>query len=154
MRLRMVERRISRFLAKPASVRSTMAVIVWFMSLSVLLSGVAAWLFDRADFPDIGLGIWWALQTVTTVGYGDIVPATALGRIVGAVIMLESIAFVSILTAVITSTFVERARRQRLSNHDSESDGESLRSRLDEIVARLEAIEAAIRSPGETAARD
>ena len=48
---------------------------------------------NRWKFPDLGVGMWWALQTVTTVGYGDVTPHDTVGRLVGAVIMLESIAF-------------------------------------------------------------
>lgn len=137
MRTRLLERRLNRFLSEPVSIRGAMAVIVWGMGLSVVLGGVAVWVFDRADFPSLGVGLWWSLQTVTTVGYGDVVPTTAVGRVVGAVIMLEAIAFVSILTAAITSNFVERARRPHRQDH--------LQDRLDEIATRLDAIEAALR---------
>jgi voltage-gated potassium channel len=139
MRLRLVERRVSRFLSEPVSVRGAVGLIVWFMSLSVVLGGVVVWVFDRVDFPGIADGLWWSLQTVTTVGYGDVVPTTPVGRLAGAVIMLESIAFISILTAVITSSFVERAREKREPTRGSApSPGE--------IAARLDAIESAIRA--------
>ncbi|MFL6141450.1 MAG: potassium channel family protein [Labedaea sp.] len=148
-----IQRRIARFLTGPVSVRNAMAVIVYAMAASVVVGGTVAWFLDRSDFPNIGTGLWWSLQTVTTVGYGDIVPNTLVGRIVGAVIMLEAIAFVSILTALITSIFVERARSQRQSRTGSTSDVddtmESLRDRLDEIAARLTAIEASLRSEGD-----
>jgi voltage-gated potassium channel len=139
MRLRLVERRVSRFLSEPVSVRGAVGLIVWFMSLSVVLGGVVVWVFDRVDFPGILDGLWWSLQTVTTVGYGDVVPTTPVGRLAGAVIMLESIAFVSILTAVITSSFVERAREKREPTRGSAPS-------LGEIAARLDAIESAVRA--------
>jgi voltage-gated potassium channel len=139
MRPRLLERRLNRFLTEPVSVRGAMAVIVWGMGLSVVVGGLVVWLFDHADFPNLGVGWWWSLQTVTTVGYGDIVPTTALGRAVGAVIMLESIAFVSVLTAAIASNFVARTRR-RTPGEDTVGE------RLDEIAARLDAIENAIRA--------
>lgn len=143
MRLRLVQRRVSRFVSEPVSVRTAVGLIVWFMGLSVVLGGVAVWVVDRVDFPGITDGLWWSLQTVTTVGYGDVVPTTTAGRVAGAVIMLESIAFVSILTAVITSSFVERAREQRKPARQGMPSP-------DEIAARLDAIEAAIRSLDDT----
>jgi voltage-gated potassium channel Kch len=152
MRLRLIERRISRFFAKPVSVRSAMGIIVWFMSMSVVLGGVIVWIFDRTDFPNVGIGLWWSLQTVTTVGYGDVVPTTIVGRVVGAVVMLEAIAFVSVLTAAITSSFVERARRQLVSDRETESGVDSLWIRLNELDVKLDRIEAAIHSMSKSAA--
>ena len=46
----------------------------------VLVGGVIVWVFDRRDFPDLGGALWYTLQTVTTVGYGDKVPTSGLGR--------------------------------------------------------------------------
>jgi voltage-gated potassium channel len=60
----------------------------------------------------------WALQTVTTVGYGDMTPARTSGRLVAAFVMLEGIAFVAIIVAAITSTFVAWGNlRARSSGH-------------------------------------
>lgn len=51
-------------------------------------------------------GIWWALTTVTTVGYGDIYPRTSIGRIIAGVVMLSGIGFVALLTAAAAQRFI------------------------------------------------
>jgi hypothetical protein len=85
--------------------------------VSVMVGGVLITLVDPEEFPDLGTGLWWALQTVTTVGYGDVTPENTAGRLVGALFLLEAISFVTIVTAVITSSFVERARQERDRRH-------------------------------------
>ena len=79
----------------------------------VLVGGLVVWVFDRQDFPDLGGALWYTLQTVTTVGYGDKVPTRGLGRVVGATVMVVAVALIAILTASITSTFVEAAQRRQ-----------------------------------------
>ena len=136
-RLHPVERQFEAFLRKPLSVRKAMAVIVTATIVSVLIGGLVINLVDRAEFPNVGTGLWWALQTVTTVGYGDVTPQNGAGRLVGAAIMLESIAFIAIVTAAITSSFVERARREH-----SASDGTAdLATQLADITARLDVLQ-------------
>ena len=72
------------------------------------------WAVDRENFPDPGEGMWWAVQTATTIGYGDVVPTTAAGRAVASLVMILGVAFVSILTAFIVSDLVARhAERQQ-----------------------------------------
>jgi voltage-gated potassium channel len=62
----------------------------------------------------LGKAAWWALVTLTTVGYGDVVPETTTGRLVGATLMLGGLLMLSLLTATIASVFVERKfRRER-----------------------------------------
>jgi voltage-gated potassium channel len=110
----------------------------------VLVGGLVVWVFDRQDFPDLGGALWYTLQTVTTVGYGDKVPSSGLGRVVGASVMLVAVALIAILTASITSTFVEAAQRRRRAADEVEvrASAEALQRSLDEIAARLAAIEA------------
>jgi voltage-gated potassium channel Kch len=94
---------------------------------------------DHEAFPNVYRGLWWAIQTVTTVGYGDVVPTTVAGRAIGAVVMLAGIGFLSVLTASIVAAFTETARRQ-FEEHDPTD------TKLDEISARLAALETALKS--------
>jgi voltage-gated potassium channel len=81
--------------------------------------------------------MWWAIQTVTTVGYGDVTPKEPNGRIVATFVMLEGIAFLSIVTASITSTFVERANRDRNKNETLHE--QRVEERLASMDAELQA---------------
>jgi voltage-gated potassium channel len=73
----------------------------------VVLSGAIQSVVDDSDFHSTWDGIWWAAATVTTVGYGDIVPHTVAGRIVAIMLMFTGIGFLSVLTAAIASRFVQ-----------------------------------------------
>ena len=75
-------------------------------------------LTDPQTFPNIGLGLWWAIQTVTTVGYGDVVPVSFLGRAVATLVMVVGLGFITVSTAAIASAFVEAARRRRAAAGD------------------------------------
>jgi low affinity Fe/Cu permease len=147
---------MDRFAADPASVKNAVYVMIVITVGIVLVGGVIVWVFDRQDFPDLGSALWYTLQTVTTVGYGDKVPTTEIGRLVGASVMIVAVALIAILTASITSVFVEAAqRRQRAGSEAQERDSvEALHERLDEVLARLTAIEATLtaRDPGPDAA--
>jgi voltage-gated potassium channel len=143
---RPLNRAMARFRENPASVRNATLVMIVITAAIVLVGGVIVRVFDARDFPALGSALWFTLQTVTTVGYGDMVPTTGVGRVVGAVVMVVAVALIAILTASITSTFVEAAqRRRRASDQAEERDSvEALHGRLDEVVARLASIEAAI----------
>jgi voltage-gated potassium channel len=143
LRLSLVERRFAAFMRTPLSVRVAMGVIVVATLVSVVAGGILIRVVDPKEFPDVGTGLWWALQTVTTVGYGDVVPSHGVGRAFGALFMLESIAFVAIVTAVITSSFVERARRERMPQSDGpETSGtDQISAELADIKAQLEHIQ-------------
>ena len=105
-----------------------------------VVAGLLMTILDRKGFPSLGTGLWWAVQTVTTVGYGDHVPTTAAGQIVAALVMLLGIGFVTVITASITSSFVARSRREQPPNGSDASPAEQLRK----IEERLERIEAAL----------
>jgi len=137
---------MDRFAADPASVRNATYVMILITVSIVLVGGIIVWVFDRQDYPDLGSALWYTLQTVTTVGYGDNVPTTDIGHLVGATVMIVGVALIAILTASITSVFVEAAqRRHRVGRDAHESDSvDSLHRRLDEVLARLEAIETSL----------
>jgi voltage-gated potassium channel Kch len=145
-RFRLIERRMSRFLDEPASVRNAAALIALSTTVVVLGSGVLMRLLDRSEYPTIGRGVWWAMQTVTTVGYGDVTPTHTSGRIVAIVVMLWGIAFVSIVVAAITSTFVARAAREReqQAQRDERTAEDRLVERFDDLAARLDRLERAL----------
>src|SRR5262245_63382499 len=104
------------------------------------------WLLDHDGYPNLGRALWFTLQTVTTVGYGDVTPTSKIGRLVGGIVMLTAIGFITIVTAAITSTFVEAARR-RAEAASEQAEAESvdhmqvaiatMAGRLDEIAATL-----------------
>jgi voltage-gated potassium channel len=141
-RWNLIERRLERFLREPLSVRNAASVIVVATTVIVIGAGVLITLLDSEEYPNVGIGLWWALQTVTTVGYGDVAPKNVAGRLVGAVVMLEGIAFVAIITAVITSSFVARATRESQAAHakDELSDRELMERRFDELEQKLDAL--------------
>ncbi len=105
-----------------------------------LVAGLLMTIADHSGFPSLQSGLWWAVQTVTTVGYGDHVPTTAAGQIMAAFVMLIGIGFVTVITAAITSSFVERSRLERHPAGDSGSSADQLKK----IEERLERIEAAL----------
>jgi voltage-gated potassium channel len=128
---------------EPPSVRTAAAVIVTATAVVVALGGVLMRVLDHQEYSNIWVGMWWALQTVTTVGYGDVTPQHPSGRIIATVAMLQGIAFLAITTAVITSTFVARASKERESARDADEDNAMLRiearlERIDQRLGRLE----------------
>ena len=101
---------IDRRIRKIVNARSvTVGLAVTFVILS-FVGAIVIWLVDRHDFPTLGLAVWWSLQTVTTVGYGDIVPTTKVGRVIGGAELVMGVSFIAFLTAGVTSSVIERAR--------------------------------------------
>jgi voltage-gated potassium channel Kch len=109
-----------------------------------LAAGLLVTLVDRRDFPSFGVAVWWAIVTLATVGYGDVVPHTAWGRVVGSVVIVVGVTFISFLTATITSYFVAVEQEQAEAGKSGESAAAEARTldSLRRIEARLAAIEA------------
>ena len=117
----------------------------------VVVSGVAMWALDHSEYPNIPKGMWWALQTITTVGYGDVTPKNASGRIVAALVMLWAIAFVAVLVAAITSTFISgvQERFAEAEAEEEESAERRLEARFDSLDARLDRLEQLLADRGQ-----
>jgi voltage-gated potassium channel len=133
---------MSHFLREPPSVRTAASVIVTATAVVVVLGGVLMRFLDHSEYSNVWVGMWWALQTVTTVGYGDVTPRHTSGRIVASFVMLEGIAFLTITVAAVTSTFVARAQREHAAEQAEEHEAEKeTQRRLDDLSARLDRIE-------------
>lgn len=113
-----------------------------------LIAGVLIRLTDPGTFTSVWSGLWWAVQTTTTVGYGDRVPESVAGRVVATVVMVAGIGFITVSTAAIASAFVESSRRRREREQPAMPDDVAtlLRSQTEELaalrreVARLAAV--------------
>jgi len=116
-------------------------VMLWFGA--VVIWGVLEHLIDKQTFPTVWLGMWWAIQTVTTVGYGDVVPQSDAGRAVATLLLLGGLAFLSVVTATITSSFVARRQREL-----AETAADPLMERVSALHDRLDGIEAELRRIG------
>jgi voltage-gated potassium channel len=147
----LIERRMTRFLREPVSVRGAVGVIVTATTVVVAGGGVAMRLLDHAEYSNVWVGMWWALQTVTTVGYGDVTPEHVFGRVVGAFVMLYGIAFLTITIAAITSTFVARAEREQdaAEAQAEQQEQERVEAHFDDLSVRLERVEQLLRSQTE-----
>jgi voltage-gated potassium channel len=104
--------------------------------LVVVIAGAVESLVDTGDFPSTWDGIWWAMETVTTVGYGDIQVHSVHGRIVAIIVMIIGIGFLSILTATIASRFVKTERGD---------ETEAILGKLAQIEAELAALRREVR---------
>ena len=96
---------------------------------------------------DWGTVIWWGLATITTVGYGDVVPVTTIGRIVGVFLMIVGIGVFGILTANVAAWFVEQGQeedRQEIRSDIQELKDQS--ARQEQILAKLEVLQDEVRS--------
>jgi voltage-gated potassium channel len=108
-----------------------------------LVAGLVMTLIDKTDFPDYGIAVWWAIVTLATVGYGDVVPTTGWGRLVGSGVIVLGVTFLAFLTATVTSYFVtadqEEVERRELERREL-ADRE-LHELLKQLESRLAAIE-------------
>ena len=135
-----VERRANRI----ANARSvTFGLAATFFGLA-MIGAVVMRVVDEHNFPSVGLAFWWALQTVTTVGYGDVVPTTTAGKLVGSVEMMLGISLISLLTATVTSTVIQRGEKGRRDEDRDQLERTSHMilaaiAEIDERLGRLEA---------------
>jgi voltage-gated potassium channel len=105
--------------------------------------GVVVRAVDPKDFHSVGEGIWWAIVTLATVGYGDVVPTTPWGRLIGSIVIVFGVTFLAFLTATVTSLFVSSeqevaAEREREERAKSAEETRALLRRLDDRLSAIE----------------
>jgi voltage-gated potassium channel len=129
-----LEERLQRKIARLTIVRAVRMVAFVAFSLA-LIAAFVEWAVD----PGIGSlreSLWWAITTVTTVGYGDVVPTSDAGRLVASVLMLAGVSAIPITTSLVVSVFVTRAQAQQQELDAAER--EELMARLERIERKLE----------------
>ncbi len=107
--------------------RTILAALLFFIFLFGYLFYVS-----EPDVRNLGDGIWWALVTITTVGYGDITPVTTLGRVVASSLMLIGLGLIATITAIVSAKFI-----QNFVDHHTNDD---VLEKLDEMQLELDDI--------------
>ncbi len=139
-----LERWLSRAIARATTPRAGAAIIATVTTVATVGFGVLMTTIDHKNFTTVGQGLWWSVQTVTTVGYGDRVPGTTAGRLFAALVMLIGLAFLAVITAAITSSFVARATEER-ANHAGAGVAPATARDVRDINERLDRMEALLR---------
>jgi voltage-gated potassium channel len=132
-----LEDRLQRGIERLTLLRAVRLVAMVAMTLAL----VAAILESLVDSGIDGFrnALWWAIVTVTTVGYGDVVPDTTVGRVIASILMLAGVSAIPITTSLVVSVFVTRLQAQQ--RELDRADREELVARLDRIERKLDARE-------------
>ena len=128
-----VETKVEGWAERLTILRAVRTIVLVALVL-VAISGLLERLVEPETFTSIGLAYWWAVMTVTTVGYGDIVPHTAAGRIIAVALMLVGFSLIPLLASAVVSVLVSKR---------SLADRETTQQALGRIEARLERMERA-----------
>lgn len=140
-----------QFLSDRALARVDHAVasgrIVPYLALFTLAVAFVAALvvrtFAHGEFETLGESLWWATQTITTVGYGDVIPQTAFSKVVAVVVMIFGVSTVALMTAVVTSAVVSWTQSRTADATEAHADAHL--EALARIESRLEALEQRLR---------
>ena len=108
--------------------RTILAALIFFI-------GIFGYLFyvSEPQVETFGDGVWWALVTITTVGYGDITPLTTLGRVVAGLLMLLGLGLIATITAIVSAKFIQ--------NYVDGHTNDDVLEKLEELETEIEKIE-------------
>jgi voltage-gated potassium channel len=107
----------------------SIAALLFVLMLTVTISGSLMFLLEADEQPNVFSSIpaamWWSIETLTTVGYGDMVPATIVGRLLGGVVSIIGIGTLALFSGLITVGFIDQLKlhRERLSQMPFAANG-------------------------------
>jgi voltage-gated potassium channel len=119
-------------------VRRNELFLVYFLAGIVILMAASVMCLvefrnPSGDFNSIPKTMWWAIITLTTVGYGDVVPVTALGKVVASVVALTGVAFIALPAGILGAGFIEEFEKMRDPSRTSKKNSSLSVSVADEI---------------------
>ena len=127
------------------SSRPKIIVFILSISLMVIILGTLMYIIEgqQNGFDNIPKSIYWAVVTLTTVGYGDVVPITALGKTVAVFIMMLGYAIIAVPTGIVSAEFSKNrnTRNQEKNQHHIIEKEEEIISKEDEILQRIDSLE-------------
>jgi voltage-gated potassium channel len=117
--------------------QATLASLLVALVLILTLSSIMVLLVETGN-PDANIhtaeqAIWWALVTISTVGYGDFYPVSTLGHVIGALVIISGVSFFGVISGYMASVFITPEDNERQEAHE-----ESIKSELDQALARME----------------
>ena len=97
--------------------KSELAITVFVAFILLILSSTLMYYIENdaqpENFASIGHSFWWAIATLTTIGYGDVYPITAIGKVLSSIIALIGIGFIALPTGIISSAFMEHIQESK-----------------------------------------
>lgn len=101
--------------------REELTVCVSVMGVLLFVAATLAYHFEHVaqpgQFPNIPAALWWAITTMTTVGYGDVVPVTAAGKLTGGLVAVLGICFFAFPTSILGAGFLDELRHRHEPAH-------------------------------------
>lgn len=117
--------------------RSELFLVYFLGGIVILMAASFMYLVEfrnpTGDFNSIPKTMWWAIITLTTVGYGDVVPATALGKVIASVVALTGVAFIALPAGILGAGFIEEFEKMRNPSQTSNKNSSPSVSVADEI---------------------
>ena len=129
-----LERRLTRALVQ-LTLRRAVGLIVGIAATLAVAAAILVRLVDPA-IGTFGDSLWWAISTVSTVGYGDVVPENTSGRLIASALMLVGLSLIPLVTSVVVSILV--AQRSREARDQELHDLTIILERLDRIDQQLD----------------
>lgn len=112
--------------------------LVYYLYISIAVILVTAAMFCISEKVSYQTALWWAITTATTIGYGDVIPKTGIGRGAAVILMLLGIGFIGMLTGTITEFFAKEDEAEMSKQLDRlEAENHQLHAELTEIKRLL-----------------
>ncbi|EHQ34703.1 ion transporter [Methanoplanus limicola] len=120
--------------------REIFTIMIFFLVFVILFSSTIMYLVENHAQPDkfssIPAAIWWAMMTVTTVGYGDIYPITPLGKTIGSFITLAGVLLLALPSAILATGFIEERQKNNGDRPDNSEDNLEKSGQMMDLLER------------------